>query len=108
MPNTEKIRQLNDAFRSKLSSELGKVLVTPGVAARDDVHVILRHIRAYDDWGADSDPYGERDFGSFKIGEQLIFFKIDYYDLDCQMGSPDPSDVTVTTRVLTVLLGEEY
>ena len=51
---------------------------------------------------SDSDPYGERDFGVIPLnGETTIFWKIDTYDADLQMHSPDPSDPAVTTRVLT-------
>ena len=47
-------------------------------------------------------------FGSIQLGENTIFWKIDYYDLDLHMHSPDPSDPTVTARILTIMLAEEY
>jgi hypothetical protein len=56
----------------------------------------------------DNDPYGEHDFGSFSYAAETIFWKFDYYDLDLQMHSPDPSDPTVTTRVLIIMLADEY
>ena len=37
-----------------------------------------------------------------------ILFKIDYYAHDLLFGSDDPADPSVTQRVLTVLLAEEY
>jgi Protein of unknown function (DUF3768) len=40
-------------------------------------------------------------------GERL-FFKIDYYDQSLSAHSRDPSDETVTKRVLTIMLSEEY
>jgi len=68
----------------------------------------LRRVFAFSDFTADNDPYGEHDFGSFEFAGKTIFWKIDAYDRDLANGSPDPSDPSVTTRVLTVLLAEEY
>ena len=69
---------------------------------------ILDKVRKYKDFTPINDPYFEHDFGSIQFGENTIFWKIDYYDIDLQMHSPDPSDPAVTTRILTIMLAEEY
>jgi Protein of unknown function (DUF3768) len=35
-------------------------------------------------------------------------FKIDYYDNDLNFHSPDPADPTVTERIITIMLADEY
>ncbi|MEQ8826157.1 MAG: DUF3768 domain-containing protein, partial [Parvibaculum sp.] len=62
----------------------------------------------FDDFTPDNDPHGEHDFGSVRIDENAIFWKIDYYDRSMEAGSPDPADPEVTTRVLTIMLADEY
>jgi hypothetical protein len=59
-------------------------------------------------FNADNDPEGEHDFGALQMADDNLFWKIDYYALDLNSGSPDPSDNSVTTRVLTVMLASEY
>lgn len=105
---TERIRQINDTVRQTL---MGATFVfTPGVKALPVAQQAeaLQTLRTYDSFTSDNDPYGEHDFGSFTIGTEKLFWKIDYYDKSMEAGSPDPSDIQLTTRVLTVMLSSEY
>jgi len=52
--------------------------------------------------------HGERDFGVFEHQGQKLFWKIDYYDPTLSFGSEDPTDLSKTHRVLTILLASEY
>jgi hypothetical protein len=100
------IRRLNDQFRATLIG--GIVTLTQGIAARDDAAAIVRKVREFADFSADNDPYQEHDFGALDHGDEKIFWKIDYYDKTLCAGSDDPADPAVTTRVLTIMLAEEY
>jgi hypothetical protein len=103
------IAVLNDAFR--LSGGLGgRVLFTAGVSDLGIAfsHLALGHVRIFDKFTADNDPYGEHDFGSFELAGRKLFWKIDYYDKAVEYGSENPADPAVTTRVLTIMLAEEY
>jgi hypothetical protein len=57
---------------------------------------------------AHNDPHKEHDFGNFTLVGRKFFFKLDYYDLAMEFGSEDPADPSKTTRVLTIMLAEEY
>jgi Protein of unknown function (DUF3768) len=105
---TEVIRALNDELRQDLSA--GTALITAGVAAlgAEAVARIVKTIAVYDDFCNANDPYQEHDFGSFEVDGHTIFFKIDYYDKSGSYHSPDPSDPSVTERVITIMLAEEY
>jgi hypothetical protein len=104
----DRIRALNDAFRRSFVG--GTVVVTAGFESlsSDSRRLILARIRAFDNFKEDNDPHGEHDFGLIEDGDVLCFWKIDYYDSDMELMSPDPADASVTTRVLTVMLAEEY
>jgi Protein of unknown function (DUF3768) len=105
---TERIRALNDGLRQYLVG--GMAVITPGVAAlgQQAVERIVKTIAVYDDFCHANDPHEEHDFGSFEADGQTIFFKIDYYDKTLMYHSPDPSDLAVTERVITILLADEY
>ncbi|GLK83702.1 DUF3768 domain-containing protein [Ancylobacter defluvii] len=103
------IAALNDQLCSALPT--GSVMLTPGIRAlpvQTQLQVLAR-VRAFNDFSADNDPYGEHDFGSIDHADAgRIFWKIDYYDATLTAGSPDSADPIVTRRLLTVMLAEEY
>jgi hypothetical protein len=105
---TDRIRTLNDDLRQHLLG--GRAVITPGVAAlgQQAVERIVKTIAVYDDFCHANDPHEEHDFGSFEADGQTIFFKIDYYDKTLTYHSPDPSDASMTERVITIILAEEY
>ena len=106
MNDCEKVRVLNDEFRKTFSG--GRVVVTAGIAARADVTEIVNRVRCFSEFTEDNDPYGEHDFGAIDHLGDKVFWKIDCYDLHMEMGSEDPANPAVTTRVLTIMLSHEY
>jgi len=106
--NTARIRELNDAFRRTLRG--GRAMMTSGVDELPDCVKAEAFIQVahFSDFTQDNDPHGEHDFGSFTLVGRQFFWKIDYYDSRCEFGSEDPADPDKTTRVLTVMLAEEY
>jgi hypothetical protein len=105
---TERIRALNDRLRKNFSE--GTAVMTCGVAAlgAEAVARIVKTIEIYDDFCHANDPHEEHDFGSFEADGHTIFFKIDYYDATLTRHSADPADPSVTKRVITIMLAEEY
>ena len=106
--STERIRALNDELRRNLPN--GHAAMTAGIAALgpEAVARIVKTIAVYDDFCHANDPHSEHDFGSFDADGYTIFFKIDYYDKALNAHSPDASDPSVTERVITIMLAEEY
>ncbi len=106
---TARIRQLNDELRGGNCLK-GQIVITSGIAALgDDFKLqVAKAVSKFDTFTPENDPHQEHDFGSIEVGNHKVFFKIDYYDLELKMHSPDASDPDVTTRVLTIMLAEEY
>ena len=104
---TRRIAELNDECRKAMGVP-GHVLITPGAAALPDRHALYEKIEGFADFDRANDPWHERDFGAFDHAGEKLFWKIDYYDRALTHGSPDPTDPSVTTRVLTIMLASEY
>jgi len=105
---TQRIRVLNDKFRR--TGLWGQQLITLGIQEMGLLAVIeIRQLVAsFDAFSEDNDPYDEHDFGCVIYRNEKVFWKIDYYDATLSAGSPDPADPIVTTRVLTIMLAQEY
>jgi Protein of unknown function (DUF3768) len=105
---SERIRTLNDAFRNTFVG--GAVMITAGVEAMplDRRRALLQKVRSFEAFGEDNDPHGEHDFGAVDEAGERYFWKLDYYDRTMESGSTDPTDPTVTTRVLTIMRADEY
>jgi hypothetical protein len=105
---TARIRALNDELRQNFAE--GHAVMTPGVAAlgAEAVARIVKTIAVFDDFCHANDPHEEHDFGAFDADGHKIFFKIDYYDENFTYRSRDPADPTVTKRVITIMLAEDY
>ena len=105
---SSKIAVLNDNFRSTFIG--GRVVMTASANELpiDVQAAALLAVRSFKDFTEDNDPHGEHDFGSFDLAGQKFFWKIDYYDLEVCYASDDPSDPAQTTRVMTIMLAEDY
>ena len=106
--STEKIRALNDAFRTTMTG--GKVLLTAGVNAlpSDVKAMVIQRVVTFSEFNEENDPRQEHDFGNFSLAGCKFFWKIDYLDAKMEFGSEDSSNPSKTTRILTIMLVEEY
>jgi hypothetical protein len=102
------IRDLNDAFRTTLRG--GRVVVTRGImnGGLSFHREVISSVRGFGQFSEANDPNDEHDFGALEVRGKKTFFKINYYDRAVDYGSTDPASSTVTTRVLTIMLAEEY
>ena len=85
-------------------------MLTAGVDAlpSDVKAMVIRRVATFSDFTPDNDPRREHDFGNFTLAGRKFFFKIDYFDKDLNCHSADPADPSVTERVITIMLAEEY
>jgi hypothetical protein len=105
---SEKIRKLNDLLRRNHTG--GQIMMTSGVQSLGQANIVglLKAIAVFGAFTPDNDPWSEHDCATIEHDGQTFIWKIDYYDKTLTYGSSNPSDPTVTSRVLTVMLAAEY
>ena len=121
---TDHIRKLNDLARTQPAIVNAIWVITPGVeallasgsescGAQHEANsartAALRHaVATFNDFPEGNDPYREHDFGNFELFDNKLFWKIDYYHPDRDTLAPEPANIELCRRVLTIMLAEEY
>ena len=108
MSTAERIRALNDAFRRTFVG--GMVMITAGVEAMPVAQrrSLLQKVRAFDAFTRRQRSPRRTRLRRDRRGRRPLLLEIEYYDRATEMGSPDPADPAVTTRVLTIMRADEY
>ena len=108
VPRAEVIARLNDQLRK--TCEGGTVVITQSVRCLDGFNAfeLVTALASYDQFDADNDPHGERDFGDLTLFDTDLLWKIDYYDPDLKFGSDDPANADITHRVLTIMTAADW
>jgi hypothetical protein len=106
--NALSIQKLNDALRIHRMG--GTIVITPGIAGLGPsaVNQIMMAITSFNGFNGDNDPYAEHDCAVMTVNGVKIIWKIDYFDLSRTYHSPNPADLNVTSRVMTVMRADEY
>ena len=98
----EKIKALNDAFRK--DPEPSNVFISLEVVRLGEkkVEELLAKLKTYSAFTAKTDHDGDYSTGVIQLGPHKIDWGIFYMDLDEEEDSPDPSNPSVTTRILNL------
>lgn len=111
-----RIAAQNDAFRRALAPGgepcplPGRLVVTRGVAAHGHafLRAAVRAVATDATFTEDNDPEGDHGFGTVEVAGVRVWWRIDLYDADHDLGSERAHDPAATARVLTILLPEEW
>ncbi len=108
MAPAERIRALNDELRKTGAG--GKTFLTRSLIEKgaDFIAKATAAVRSFDAFTNDDDPWQEHDCAVLEADGEPVMFKIEYYDVNMEYGSPDPADPKVTRRVLTIMLASDY
>ena len=98
----EKIKTLNDAFRQ--DPKAANVYISLEVVRLGETKLkeLLAKLKTYSNFTKTTDHDGDYSAGVIQLGQHKIDWGIYYMDLDGEEDSPDPSNASVTTRILNL------
>lgn len=87
-----------------------RITITQGIMAypAEQQEEIIHRILVFQAFTEDNDPHLDRDLMVIEYLGTKIYGKMDHYDLAMEYLSPDTSNDQLTTRVLTIMLADEY
>lgn len=106
-----RIAEQNDAFRHRREGGgQGKWVWTQAVDAEgpDFLRACVQAVEVYQDFTEENDPFGTHEMGFMEVADKKVWWKIDLYDRSYEGGSPDPTSLAATRRVLTILFPSDY
>src|SRR5208337_4956054 len=88
MAPAERIRDLNDELRT--TGIGGETFLTRGLLSKgsDFIAKACAAVKAFNAFTDDNDPWQEHDCATLDVDGEMVIFKIDYYDLNMEYGSP--------------------
>jgi signal recognition particle subunit SEC65 len=112
MSEREIIARLNDRCRHGLD-RTGRIVITRtclGTFADNRMAEIITQAQILAEvrkFTYPDDDRTERDHGQIRYRDQPVYFQIHAFDADLKWGSPDPTDASVTRRVMTIMVRED-
>lgn len=105
MNQEERFKEM--ARRNDVARQLGlNVVVTKKAAELPNTEKMLYKIRSFNAFSKRDDPYGWHDLGKFIWHDQIVLWKIDYFDSELKHFVDPLSDEC--KRLVTVMLASEY
>jgi hypothetical protein len=121
---TDHIRKLNDLARKQPAIVNATWVITLGVrallagdpepgeppseASAERIAALRHAVATFTDFPEGNDPYHEHDFGRFEFFDNKLFWKIDYYHPIRDTLAPEPGNIELCRRIVSIMLAEEY
>lgn len=107
LKSAEKISYTNREFYT-VKLYCGAFRISPAVVWSQNLWTILKTVRDFSKFNEDNDPFGERNFGNFKIDSETYYFKIDYWEDESMKWGAQNYLRDASWRVVTIYNSKEH